>query len=94
MRAHRRKLAAELKNAKKKKNRLQKRARLLSTEELLTVVALREKANYDAAELFGAARPSTEEAAEGGEEELADEIAGEEARNPGDVAAAPSTGTV
>ena len=37
LRAHRRKLAQDLKNAKKKKSRLQKRARLLSTEDLLTV---------------------------------------------------------
>ena len=43
MRAHRRKVAQDLKNAKKKKQRLQKRARLLTTEDLLTVVALREK---------------------------------------------------
>ena len=97
MRAHRRRLAADLKNARKKKNRLQKRARMLSTEELLTVVAWRESANYNADTLFGPARPSTEEATEAagsGEEELADGSAGEEARNPGEVAAAPSTGTV
>ena len=97
MRAHRRKLAQDLKNAKKKKKqRLQKRARLLSTEDLLTVVALREKDNYNAAELFGPARPNGEESEEEpgseGEQLLEDEIAGEEARNPGDVAGASSTG--
>ena len=37
----------------KKKLRLQKRARLMSTEDLLTVVALREKENFNADELFG-----------------------------------------
>ena len=101
MRAHRRKLAADLKNAQRKKQRLQKRARMLSTEELLTVVAWRESATYDAATLFGGGRPSTEEATEeaagsGEEEELADESAGEEARDPGagEVITAPSAGTV
>ena len=98
MRAHRRRLAADLKNARKKKNRLQKRARMLSTEELLTVVALRGSANYNADTLFGPARPSTEEATEaagsGEEEELADESAGEEARDPGEVTTAPAGGTV
>jgi hypothetical protein len=53
MRANRRKLTQDLKNAKKKKARLQQRARLLTTEELLTVVALREGNNYKAANLYG-----------------------------------------
>ena len=35
-------MAAELKNARRRRNRLTKRARQLSTEDLLTVVALRE----------------------------------------------------
>ena len=35
-------MAAELKNARRRHNRLTKRARQLSTEDLLTVVALRE----------------------------------------------------
>ena len=95
MRAHRRKLAQDLKNAKKKKNRLQKRARLLSTEDLLTVVAWREKDNYNAAELFGAARPDGEESEEepGSDGEPPLEDAGEEARSPADVAGASSAGT-
>lgn len=38
---------------KKKKQRLQKRARLMTTEDLLTVVALREKANFNADAVFG-----------------------------------------
>ena len=38
---------------KKKKQRLQKKARLMSTEDLLTVVALREKEHFNADELFG-----------------------------------------
>ena len=41
-----------MKNAKKKKGRLHKRARLLTTEDLLTVVALREKDNFKANSLF------------------------------------------
>ena len=40
--ARRKKLANEVKKAKRRKLRLTKRARLLSTEDLLTVVALRE----------------------------------------------------
>ena len=71
---------------------------MLSTEELLTVVAWRESANYNADTLFGPARPSTEEATEaagsGEEEELADGSAGEEARDPGEVTTAPAGGTV
>ena len=97
LRAHRRKLAQDLKNAKKKKkNRLQKRARLLSTEDLLTVVALREKDNYNAAELFGAARPNSQESEEeegsDGEQPLEDANVGEEARSPAEVPGAPSAG--
>ena len=43
-RAHeeKKRLAAEVKNAKRRRSRLTKRARLLTTEDLLTVVALRE----------------------------------------------------
>ena len=41
-REEKKKLANEVKNAKRRKQRLTKRARLLSTEDLLTVVALRE----------------------------------------------------
>ena len=60
MRAHRRKLSADLKNARRKKARLQQRARLLTTEDLLTVVALREaKAAEEAA---ARAASSTEDA--------------------------------
>ena len=72
MRAHRRKLAADLKNARKKKQRLQQRARLLSTEDLLTVVALREGDNFNPAGLFSgseAADPEHEEPAAGSEED-------------------------
>ena len=57
MRASRRKLAADLRNARRKKSRLQQRARLLTTEDLLTVVALREEQAAQAA----AARASTQE---------------------------------
>ena len=41
-REEKRRLASELKNARRRRNRLTKRARQLSTEDLLTVVALRE----------------------------------------------------
>ena len=41
-REEKRRLAAELKNARRRRTRLTKRARQLSTEDLLTVVALRE----------------------------------------------------
>ena len=41
-REEKKRLANEVKNAKRRKQRLTKRARLLSTEDLLTVVALRE----------------------------------------------------
>ena len=43
-RAHeeKKRLANEVKNAKRRRSRLTKRARLLTTEDLLTVVALRE----------------------------------------------------
>jgi hypothetical protein len=86
MRAHRRKVAQDLKNAKKKKGRLQKRARLLTTEDLLTVVALREKDNFNVAEMFGASQ-STEEGPEEGsgsadEAQLQDAAPGERDRSP------------
>ena len=57
LRASRRKLAADLRNARRKKARLQQRARTLSTEDLLTVVALREEQAAQAA----VARASQEE---------------------------------
>ena len=41
-RQEKKRLANEMKNAKRRKQRLTKRARLLTTEDLLTVVALRE----------------------------------------------------
>ena len=85
-RAHRRKLAADLKNAKKRKARLQKRARLLSTEELLTVVALREGSSFDASELFPDSQtPREESPARGSNEDpdLGDGAAREEEENPG-----------
>ena len=41
-REEKQRLAKELKNARRRRNRLTKRARQLSTEDLLTVVALRE----------------------------------------------------
>ena len=77
-RAHRRKIAQDLKNAKKKKQRLQKRARLMSTEDLLTVVALREKDNFNADELFGDSQANEDDPddgshdLEGGEPNLRD----------------------
>ena len=85
-RAHRRKLAADLKNAKKRKARLQKRARLLSTEELLTVVALREGSSFDASELFPDSQPPREDSPARGSDEDHDVVGREEAReeeNPG-----------
>ena len=81
MRAHRRKLAQDLKNAKRKKQRLTKRARLLSTEDLLTVVALREGPGFDAGNVFGAAQSTgredpdlTDGAARGSEDEQQGEV--------------------
>ena len=41
-REEKRRLAADLKNARRRRNRLTKKARQLSTEDLLTVVAMRE----------------------------------------------------
>ena len=70
---------------------------MLSTEELPTVVAWRESDNYNPATLFGPARPRTEGATEaagsGEEKEHADESAGEEARDLGEVTPAPGAGT-
>jgi len=87
MRAHRRKVAQDLKNAKKKKTgRLQKRARLLTTEDLLTVVALREKDNFNVAEMFGASQSTEEDPEEGSggadEAQLQDAAPGERDRSP------------
>lgn len=44
-REEKKRIAAELKNARRRRNRLTKKARLLSTEDLLTVVAMREAAH-------------------------------------------------
>ena len=63
MRGHRHKVAQDSENAKK--DRLQKRARLLTTEDLLAVVALREKVNFNAASLFGSAQNPDEGPSEG-----------------------------
>ena len=52
----------------KKKLRLQKRARLMSTEELLTVVALREKANFNADELFPGSQANQDDPHEGSQD--------------------------
>lgn len=43
MRLERKRIAQDLRNAQKKRSRLKTKARLLSTEDLLTVVALRER---------------------------------------------------
>jgi len=43
MRLERKRIAQDLRNAQKKRARLKNKARLLSTEDLLTVVALREQ---------------------------------------------------
>ena len=70
-REEKKKLANEVKNAKRRKQRLTKRARLLSTEDLLTVVALREseraaretasRANDNSDELVASERSGNEE---------------------------------
>ena len=70
-REEKRRLANEMKNAKRRKQRLTKRARLLSTEDLLTVVALREseraarehasRANDTSDELVASERSDNEE---------------------------------
>ena len=72
-RAHRRKLAQDLKNAKKKKERLQKRARLLSTEDLLTVVAVGDKESYSAATLFSSSQSTADPEDEGSAEDAEQE---------------------
>ena len=87
LRAHRRKIATDLKNAKRKKSRLQKRARLMSTEDLLTVVALREKDNFNAESLLGASQSTEGEPDEDGgsdeeEEGLQDAEPGERDGSP------------
>ena len=48
-------MAADLKNARRRRNRLTKKARQLSTEDLLTVVAMREA---DAGRLSGDPAPA------------------------------------
>ena len=70
-REEKKRLANEMKNAKRRKQRLTKRARLLSTEDLLTVVALREseraarenasRANDNSDELVASERSGNEE---------------------------------
>ena len=45
MREERKRVAAELRNAQKRKQRLKHRARLLSSEDLMTVIAMRETDN-------------------------------------------------
>ena len=70
-REEKKKLANEMKNAKRRKQRLTKRARLLSTEDLLTVAALREseraareyasRANDTSDELVASERSDNEE---------------------------------
>ena len=78
-REEKKRLASEMKNAKRRKGRLTKRARLLTTEDLLTVVALRETDR--------AAREHTSET-DGGRNEL---VASEHSANeegPDDAAGA------
>ena len=78
-REEKKRLASEMKNAKRRKARLTKRARLLTTEDLLTVVALRETDR--------AAREHTSET-DGGRNEL---VASEHSANeegPDDAAGA------
>ena len=65
MRANRRKLAQDLKNPKKKKQRLQQRARLLSTQDLPTVMALREGCEFRVAALFGGSQDGDSDTPEG-----------------------------
>ena len=67
-RAERKRVAQDLKNAQKRRQRLTHRARLLSTTDLLTVVALRERDGVRAAEKGGraAAAASDAEAAAAG----------------------------
>ena len=70
-REEKKRLQKEMRNAKRRKHRLTKRARLLSTEDLLTVVALREseraarenasRANDTSDELVAAERSDNEE---------------------------------
>lgn len=49
MRLERKRIAQDLRNAQKKRARLKNKARLLSTEDLLTVVALREQDMHEKA---------------------------------------------
>ena len=65
MRANRRKLPQDLKNAKKNKQRLQQGIRLLTTEELLTVVALREGNEFKAATQYGGSQDGDSDTPEG-----------------------------
>ena len=57
----------------KKKQRLQKRARLMTTEDLLTVVALREKDNFNADELFGDSQANEDDPDDGSHDLEGDE---------------------
>ena len=73
-REEKKRLANEVRNAKRRKQRLTKRARLLTTEDLLTVVALRE-----------AERASRESASQN--HDTSDElVASERSENEGEVA--------
>ena len=65
----------------------------MSTEDLLTVVALREKDNFNADDLFGASQSTEGEPAEDGgsaeeEEQLQDAEPGERDRSPVVITAA------
>ena len=78
-REDKKKLANEVRNAKRRKQRLTKRARLLSTEDLLTVVALRESDR--------AARETASRANDNSDELVASECSGNE-EGPPDAAEA------
>ena len=73
-------LSAAVKNARRRRSRLTKRARLLSTEDLLTVVALRE-----AERVARSLDPTPADSAEAAEVELRDGGTGDDRRE-----AAPS----
>ena len=60
IRAERKRVAADLKNAQRRQTRLKHRARLLSSEELLKVVALREQEKASKAAKKIAVEPATD----------------------------------
>ena len=72
-RERKKRLAADLKNARRRRSRLTKRARMLSTEDLLTVVALRES---DRAARSSAATPAV--LADAAVEDMEDGAGGED----------------